>query len=64
MKWIQRPKWLKWPSILGSQELAAAAGFGLFVRGVWMVYKPAAFLIAGAILMWISWIMSPPPRST
>jgi hypothetical protein len=62
MKWPEKLRWLKWPASFGFGEIAAAAGFGLFVRGVWMVYKPGAFLVAGAMLMWISWILNPPMR--
>ncbi|WP_177410836.1 hypothetical protein [Pseudomonas sp. PONIH3] len=33
--------------------LAGLLGFALLVAGVWMVYRPAAFMIAGSgLLVW------------
>lgn len=33
--------------------LAGVLGFALLVAGVWMVYRPAAFIVAGVgLLLW------------
>lgn len=31
--------------------LAAAAGAGLLVAGLWQIYVPAAFIVAGGLLL-------------
>ena len=36
------------------EELTALLGLGLVVVGLWMVWRPAAFLVSGGILLWIS----------
>jgi hypothetical protein len=59
VSWLAK---LRWFSLIGIKEIAATVGFAVFVRGVWMIYKPAAYLIAGAILMWIAWITAVPER--
>jgi len=32
-------------------DLVGLAGVGVFTYGAWLVYQPAAFLVAGALLM-------------
>ena len=33
------------------KEALALIGLGLFVFGIWQIYKPAAYIAAGSILM-------------
>jgi hypothetical protein len=41
------------------REACLLAGFVVFVRGAWLVWPPAAWLIAGLILIWLG---IPPKR--
>lgn len=36
--------------------LAGLLGFALMLVGVWMVYQPAAFMVAGAGLLGWAWL--------
>lgn len=36
---------------IGLREALAVLGLGLLSYGAWLVYKPAAFIAAGAILL-------------
>ena len=40
--------------LIGVREVIAAAGFGLLSYGAWLVYRPAAFIVAGVILLGIA----------
>jgi hypothetical protein len=33
------------------ERIAAIVGYGLVVAGVWMIYHPAGFVIAGVLLL-------------
>jgi hypothetical protein len=33
-------------------DLFVLTGTGLFVWGTWQIYRPAAFILAGAFLVW------------
>lgn len=37
------------------EQAAEAAGFGLVVAGVWQVFEPAAFVLAGVALVLWAW---------
>jgi hypothetical protein len=37
-------------------DLAALAGVGSFTYGVWLVFHPAAFMVAGAFLLTGAWL--------
>lgn len=49
---------------LGVQEAIAIAAICAFEKGVWMIYKPAAYLCLGAILFAAAWFGSPTKRSS
>lgn len=36
-----------------SADLLALAGVGLVVAGVWMIYRPAALILAGSLLVFV-----------
>lgn len=40
------------------REIILIAGFFLFGFGLWLIYQPAAFIVCGALLMWVGL----PPR--
>jgi hypothetical protein len=54
-------------AIVGVHELAFLVGLGLVAVGFWMAWRPGAFLVPGAVLLWIalpareSFIDHPPP---
>ena len=39
-------------------DAAALAGAGLVDYGVWLVYRPAAFVVAGAFLLGGAWLLA------
>lgn len=39
---------IKWPSF---SDVAGLAGVGLLSFGSWLVYRPAGFIVAGALLL-------------
>jgi hypothetical protein len=41
------------------REACLVAGLLILVRGVWLIYPPAAWIVGGLILIWLSI----PPRS-
>jgi small neutral amino acid transporter SnatA (MarC family) len=43
-------------AIVGEADtLLFVVGVGLLVAGVWMVYAPAAFIVAGVVLAYAGW---------
>ncbi|MGO9641502.1 MAG: hypothetical protein ACLP1Y_09395 [Candidatus Acidiferrales bacterium] len=52
---------LGWPHWLGITEIIAALAICAFVRGAWMIYRPAGYLVLGTILFVLCWFAPHPP---
>lgn len=35
------------------KEAALIVGFFLFAYGIWLIFKPLSFIMAGLILLWV-----------
>ena len=46
------------------EDVIAVIGLSLLVAGVFWIYRPAALIIAGAFLLWYSYILSGKPKET
>lgn len=46
------------------EDVIALIGLLLLVSGVFWIYRPAALIIAGAFLIWYSYILSGRPKET
>jgi hypothetical protein len=38
-----------------AQDVVGVIGFALLERGMWLVSRPAAYVMAGALLLAVSW---------
>jgi hypothetical protein len=41
-------------SLVGANEIYIGAGLVLVSIGCWLVWRPAAFLVPGAVLLWMA----------
>ena len=46
------------------EDVIALVGLLLLVSGVFWIYPPAALIIAGAFLIWYSYVLSGKPKET
>jgi hypothetical protein len=37
-----------------ARDLMILAGFAAFTYGIWIIFEPAAYIIGGAIIMWLA----------
>jgi hypothetical protein len=42
-------------------DLVGVAGAVLLAYGAWLAYRPAGFLVAGVLLLAVSWRLAMPP---
>lgn len=46
---------IRWPRSFGLAELGGVIGLCTLIRGVWMIYPPASYIVGGVVLFVLCW---------